>query len=187
MKILVAGSRGVTDYEVVRRAFIESGFWKQYKHSIEIVSGTARGVDRLGEEFAARNSLAVHRFPADWDTYGKRAGYIRNVHMAEFVKEHNGLVLAIWDGESPGTKHMIDIARDKGLSGFIYRTDKTIRYRATIGMKVTTDYSGKVTTHTITDIVKASHSQSGVMFKTTPIVPKSQGDWIDADWFKEKT
>lgn len=117
MKILVAGSRGVTDYEVVRRAFIASGFWNTYKRTIEVVSGTARGVDRLGEEFAEKNGLLVHRFPADWETYGKRAGYIRNAAMAEFS---DALIVIILN-DSRGSENMLQCAMKKGMPFYVKR------------------------------------------------------------------
>lgn len=124
MKIIIAGSRDVTDYEVVRRAVIESGYWKEFGKAIEVVSGTARGVDRLGEEFAKRNGLTCHRFPADWDTHGKAGGIIRNKYMGDFAKETDGRLLACWDGTSRGTKQMIDYAHQIGLKTYVYRTDK---------------------------------------------------------------
>jgi hypothetical protein len=70
----------------------------------EIVSGGARGVDTFGEIYARDNCIKVKVFPADWNTHGKKAGYLRNVQMAEYADA----LLAIWDGESKGTKHMID-------------------------------------------------------------------------------
>jgi hypothetical protein len=186
MKIIVAGSREVTDYNIVRQAFIHSGFWRQYRTDIEVISGTARGVDRLGEEFAERNGLRVHRFPADWDKYGKAAGHIRNKEMGKFAKAHDGRLLAIWDGNSLGTKQMIDFAIEIGLGGFIYRTDKPVRYNAKVGDKVRTDFSGKFTEHTIVSRLRDTASQSGVVFQVTPAVPKSGGKdvLIDADWFE---
>lgn len=117
MKLVIAGSRGITDYEVVRSAVIASGYWKQHKHSLEIVSGMARGVDSLAVEFARRNGLNLWEFPADWEQYGKSAGYIRNREMGQFCDA----VIAIWDGKSPGTKHMIDIADALGKPVFIWR------------------------------------------------------------------
>ena len=80
------------------------------------MSGTARGVDRFGEQWAIENNVAIKPFPADWDTYGKRAGYLRNTQMAEYADA----LIAVWDGESRGTKHMIDEAKKESLEYFIY-------------------------------------------------------------------
>ena len=112
MKTIVAGSREITSYRDVEDAILSSGF-----EITEVVSGTARGVDRLGEEYARNNNIPVSKFPADWDTHGKKAGYIRNSEMAD----HADALIAIWDGESRGTKHMIDIAERKSLDVFIYQ------------------------------------------------------------------
>ena len=50
--------------------------------------------------------------PANWDLYGKSAGFRRNIEMADYAIADNsrGILLAFWDGKSKGTKHMIDIA-----------------------------------------------------------------------------
>lgn len=77
----------------------------------EVVSGCARGADTLGERWAHDNNIPVRRFPADWDTHGSRAGYLRNIQMAEYADA----LVAVWDGRSKGTGHMIDIARKRGL------------------------------------------------------------------------
>lgn len=115
MKLIIAGSGGITDYNLLRQAIVDSGFWKGYKHTLEIVSGCARGVDSLAIEFAQKNNLVLHKFPADWSTHGKKAGHVRNIQMAEFA---DGL-LALWDGVSPGTKHMIDQARKRSLIVYV--------------------------------------------------------------------
>jgi hypothetical protein len=62
-------------------------------------------------------NIPCFRFPADWDRYGKAAGYIRNETMAANAEA----LIALWDGRSPGTKHMIDIARKKGLKVYVHR------------------------------------------------------------------
>ena len=111
MKTIIAGSRGITNYYILIKAYMQCPF-----DITSVVSGCARGVDTLGEKFANDNSLPLEKYPADWDTYGKRAGYIRNTEMADNAEA----LLAIWDGESRGTKHMIDIAREKGLKVFVY-------------------------------------------------------------------
>lgn len=77
----------------------------------EIVSGGARGADKLGERLAKEESINLKVFPADWDKYGKSAGYIRNAEMAEYADA----LIAFWDGKSKGTKNMIETAAKKGL------------------------------------------------------------------------
>ena len=119
MKLIIAGSRGITSYSTVREAVIASGLWKHYAHDIEVVSGGAKGVDRLGEEFANKNGLKIHRFIPDWDTYGKRAGMLRNIQMGEF----SDALVAIWDGESRGTKQMIDWATKNGLFVYVHEVN----------------------------------------------------------------
>lgn len=111
-KVIIAGSRGINRIPALRSMYA----WAFCNlRPTEIVSGTARGVDRYGEEFAQMSKIPVARFPADWDKYGKRAGYLRNEQMAEYADE----LLALWDGESRGTKHMIDIMRKKDKPVFV--------------------------------------------------------------------
>lgn len=66
-----------------------------------------------------QHKLKLKRFPAKWDVYGKRAGYLRNVEMAEYAKQDKGVLIAFHDGESRGTKHMIEIAYERGLRVFV--------------------------------------------------------------------
>jgi hypothetical protein len=110
MRTIVAGSRGITDYERVARA-IEAAPWT----ITEVVSGRARGVDQLGERWAQEHGIPVKLFPADWDTHGRRAGFIRNGQMAQYAQA----VIAVWDGSSGGTKDMIAKAIELGLRVFV--------------------------------------------------------------------
>lgn len=71
----------------------------------------------MGEQYAKVKGYQIMYFPADWDTQGKKAGYIRNEQM---VKNADALV-AFWDGKSKGTKHMIDTAEKHGLPTRIIR------------------------------------------------------------------
>jgi hypothetical protein len=57
------------------------------------------------------------RFPADWDRFGRSAGPKRNKQMAEY----GDALIAVWDGESRGTKTMIEFARERGLQVYIHR------------------------------------------------------------------
>lgn len=113
MKVIIAGGRDITDYNLVRTAYAKSGF-----KATEIVSGGARGVDYLGECVAKNLNIPIKVFPADWNTHGRKAGPIRNSQMANYADA----LVAVWDGESKGTANMIIQAREKGLEVFIYLT-----------------------------------------------------------------
>ncbi len=89
-----------------------------FKASITVaISGTARGADKFGEAVAAAEGWGIERHPADWDRHGRRAGYLRNAHMASLAEA----LVAVWDGESRGTKHMIDLSERAGLRVFVHR------------------------------------------------------------------
>ncbi|BBW98885.1 DUF2493 domain-containing protein [Geobacillus subterraneus] len=109
-KVIVAGSRSFSDYRMMEQALLY--YLSRCDLSlVEIVSGTARGADQLGERFAQEHGCAIKRFPADWARYGKRAGLIRNEEMAKYADA----CVCFWDGKSRGTKHMIDVAREYRL------------------------------------------------------------------------
>lgn len=112
MKVIVAGSRTVTDAALVAEAIKKSGF-----KITEIVSGGCEGVDMMAEEHAKRNSIPVHRFPTDWKKHGKSAGPKRNKQMAEYGQA----LVAVWDGCSRGTADMIKKARNSALKIYIHR------------------------------------------------------------------
>ncbi len=115
MKVIIAGSRSITDYDFVCRVIEESCF-----KITEVISGTARGVDQLGERWAKENGIPVAKFPADWDKNGKAAGYIRNTDMGSYG---DGLI-AVWDGKSKGTGHMVDIMGKLGKEIFVRKPNK---------------------------------------------------------------
>ncbi|MHB8447602.1 MAG: A1S_2505 family phage non-structural protein [Rudaea sp.] len=114
-RVIIAGSRGITAAQFPGAAVdrLLAGLAMRP----QIVSGGAPGVDRLGEAYAHDRGLEVLRVPADWDRYRKAAGMIRNQHMS-FLSSH---LVAIWDGRSPGTRNMIQIARADGLSVRVIR------------------------------------------------------------------
>lgn len=109
-KIIIAGGRSFDDFDLLQKK-LDLYFSKLDPSRLEIVSGGAKGADSLGESYAKLNSIKLKRFPADWDKYGKGAGFRRNSEMANYA---NGLV-AFWDGSSKGTLHMINLAKSKGL------------------------------------------------------------------------
>lgn len=115
MKVIVAGSRGFGDFDLMVEKLDRL---LQNQTDVVIVSGAARGADRLGEQYAELRGYDVHRYPADWKTHKRSAGYKRNVQMAE----NADALVAFWDGKSRGTQHMINIASDKGLKVRVVRT-----------------------------------------------------------------
>lgn len=130
LRIIVAGGRTFKDYLLLENKILE--LLAKYEgcgtpENVKFVSGTARGADVLGEQFAYTYGYDVIRFPADWNRYGKSAGYRRNAEMAQFASEkgHKGVLIAFWDGRSRGTKHMIDLAKKYELDIYIvnYRHD----------------------------------------------------------------
>lgn len=108
MKIIIAGGRLFSDYPFLKLKCdnIIGG-----RIGIEIVSGTAKGADKLGERYAKEKGFYISEFPANWDDHGKKAGYLRNDQMAQYADA----LIAFWDGTSSGTKHMIDLANERGL------------------------------------------------------------------------
>ena len=121
LRIIVAGSRDFKDYPLLRDTLIDylevmdDTDVVDNPSQVKFISGTCRGADALGEHFAYTYEYEVIRFPAAWDIYGKSAGYRRNAEMAKYASEAYGVLFAFWDGQSRGTKHMIDLANKYGL------------------------------------------------------------------------
>lgn len=115
MRTIIAGSRTVTDIKELLTALSYLDW-----HITEIISGAAKGADHLGEQYAIDNDLYITRFPAQWDHYGKKAGYIRNIEMAKYADN----CLVLWDGQSKGSKHMIKTAQEHKLTTAVWRVDE---------------------------------------------------------------
>jgi len=114
MKTIIAGSRDIIDYNLLLTAIDLAK--DNDIHVTEVVCGMAWGADMLGRRYAILNNLPLHDFPADWETHGNRAGYLRNIEMSENADS----LIALWDGASKGTHNMIDIADEKGLKKIVY-------------------------------------------------------------------
>lgn len=102
----------MTDEEAME-ALLNSGVYSfpTWTLSVVIVSGGARGADALAKRYAVDRGYCYMEFPADWDTYGRRAGYIRNRAMHEYISTHeNRGVIAFWDGKSRGTRQSFSLA-----------------------------------------------------------------------------
>lgn len=115
MRVIVAGSRTITDYYLVATT-IQNCPWP----ITTMITGRCRdGVDALAEQYAREFNIANDQYPANWKLYGKAAGPIRN----ELMASKGEALLAIWDGQSTGTANMIQQAETKGLKTCVIRTD----------------------------------------------------------------
>lgn len=108
MKVIVAGSREFNNEKFIFKKLDE--LLKQYQ-DIEIVEGACRGVDLIARKYAINNDLSLKEFPAQWNTYGKAAGGIRNDQMAKYAD----VLIAFYDGSSKGTSNMIKAAKRENL------------------------------------------------------------------------
>lgn len=130
MKVAIVGSRSINDYDVLLEAIQHFSL----EHRITtVISGGARGVDKLAERYAEEKGIPLKVYKAKWDNlniadpryiktnargekYNSRAGYERNTQMAQQCDA----VLALWDGKSRGTRHMIDVTFELEKVQFIY-------------------------------------------------------------------
>jgi hypothetical protein len=109
-RVIIAGSRTFNNIFMMEDK-LNGIFANLDMADTEIISGVAEGADKTGEKWAGQNGVQVRRFPADWKKLGRKAGFIRNQQMADEATH----LVAFWDGKSSGTKHMIRIAKEKGL------------------------------------------------------------------------
>ena len=114
-RVIIAGSQSFADYKRLSKKmdFLLSNI----DEDICIIGGEARGASALGKQYATDRKYQYRGFPAKWDAYEKRAGYLRNAEMAD----NADALVAFWDGISKGTKHMIEIATAKGLAVRVIR------------------------------------------------------------------
>lgn len=116
-RLLVTGSRTWTDKKAIYQALRD--WWDSTGRdpAAVLVSGACpKGADRLAEEVWEQNGLTVERHPADWDQYGKRAGFVRNKAMVDTAPDH--LAAFILDG-SKGASQTLRLAREAGISATV--------------------------------------------------------------------
>ena len=76
-KVIIAGGRDFSDYELLKSK-CDYYLSNLDNPKVIIISGAARGADSLGEQYARERGYDIDSHPADWDKYGKSAGYRRN-------------------------------------------------------------------------------------------------------------
>lgn len=130
MRTIIAGSRNITDYRLLLNAVEESGF-----SITEVVSGKAKGVDKLGERYALEHVIPIAEFPAKWneidDTsiirytkWGAPYNALAGIQRNELMSQNADAAIILWDGKSSGTKDMLKRAKSQGLKVYLKYTDK---------------------------------------------------------------
>lgn len=114
-RVIIAGGRDFNDYQLLSATM--DNLLRNIAEEIVVVCGQARGADTLGERYARERGYKVDYYPAQWERYGRSAGYLRNEQMAQ----NADALAAFWDGRSRGTKHMIELAKRYGLKVRIKR------------------------------------------------------------------
>jgi len=118
-RILIAGSRNFDNYDFLKEKcdeILENKLSFENFDGVEIISGKARGADTLGERYCFEREFTLKEFPADWNRFGKSAGFKRNLQMGEYLKEKtDSLAIVFWDGISKGSLNMIHICKGMGI------------------------------------------------------------------------
>jgi len=117
MKILICGDREWDNLSVIRK--VVDGLPK----GSTVIQGGCRGADRMAAALARGTGLRVEEYPADWKTYGKMAGPIRNSQMLDqepiiVIAFHNDI------SKSKGTKNCVESAKKRGIKVKIITEDK---------------------------------------------------------------
>jgi len=117
MRVIICGGRDLNEQDRGLMNAISCAT-KERQWKIEtVISGAARGGDQIGERWAKRWDRKVERYPANWNKYGRGAGFVRNEQMAQVAEA----VIALPGGS--GTAHMIKTARRLGLPVHIIRPE----------------------------------------------------------------
>lgn len=113
MRIQITGSREFTDIKKLAGA-IAGAVFSIYGSDHTIVHGGAKGADSLAGEVARNWGYTEEVHPADWEKYGKRAGYLRNAEMANLGAD---VCLAFFKrgAGNRGTQMMVDLCNKAGI------------------------------------------------------------------------
>lgn len=124
MKVLICGSRDWDDPSIIW--LVLDGCLADLHEEATVVHGGARGADRVAGEWAEERSVPYIVFPADWDTHGKGAGYVRNRQMASYLTqdEESAMCFAFknnfnWDLNKGGTENMVKLCREAGVPTYV--------------------------------------------------------------------
>jgi hypothetical protein len=119
MKILVCGDRNWKNIKIILKVLLKEK--KSSKTKITVVHGAAKGADTIAGQVALKLKMNVKLYPAQWQLYGRAAGFIRNRQMldenpdiSKVIAFHNNI------SESKGTKDMLKISKKRGITTKLY-------------------------------------------------------------------
>jgi hypothetical protein len=118
MRTIIAGSRSISNYQDLLTALNECGWTPTV-----VLCGDAPGVDSLGKRWAHEHKIPVEIYTPDWNRLGKAAGIVRNMKMGRKADA----LIAVWDGTSPGTRHMIEFMSRRERKVYIYEPHTTTK------------------------------------------------------------
>lgn len=118
MKLIITGSRYITDTEYIEEAMMYSGF-EEYASLLEIVSSMDNIIEKAAYDFSRKRRFFFHPLKVNWVRDDVNARYVNNFEKGDF----SHALLAIWDGECPYTKHMIDYAQSRDLFVYVHMVD----------------------------------------------------------------
>lgn len=125
VRLLISGSREGFTYKE-----LEDGIKKHFPYPAdqisEIVAGGAKGIDTYARDFAYDYQIPFKECKADWDNLGKKAGCIRNIEMADYVKDDEGVLIGFCYNYSKGTTHMLKYAKQIDLKTFVFHKEKSV-------------------------------------------------------------
>lgn len=110
MKTAIVGSRSIVSLDIAK--YIPEG-------TTEIISGGARGADTLAREYAQENNIKLTEFLPEYNLYRRGAPLKRNIRIIE----NADIVVALWDGHSRGTKHVIDNCVSRNIEVKVYNLE----------------------------------------------------------------
>ena len=118
--VAIVGGRDFNDYALLKTKLDE--IRTVYPTITGVVSGGARGADRLGERYADEHLLGMRVLRPDWRRCGRGAATMRNTDIIDAA----GIVVAFWDGKSRGTRDSIKKAQQQRKILFVYHYDGSI-------------------------------------------------------------
>ena len=116
MKVCITGSRGFTDENYLIEKVNQLIEQDSITQPFTLICGMARGADITGYRVCEDNDIEIIEYPADWNTHGKSAGFIRNEEMANACD----CAVIFWDGQSVGTANMIKLMRNRNKPVYVF-------------------------------------------------------------------